>query len=281
MTWRLEIVHRTRYEYDTKVLSSYNEARVTPTTEPHQTVVSARVTTEPPAAMRRYRDYWGTQVAEFDVVEPHTELVVTSSVVVETEDAPELAASVEWDELADPDLMDRYYELLAPTVYTAPEPALAEGARRLAETCETPADAVFAVSRWVNEEMSYVPGATGVHTDASEAWAARRGVCQDFAHVTIVALRVLGIPARYVSGYLHPSRDPAVGEERAGESHAWVEAWTGTWWGVDPTNLQPIGHRHVAIARGRDYADVAPMRGVHSGGGAAKLTVEVTSTRVR
>jgi transglutaminase-like putative cysteine protease len=92
---------------------------------------------------------------------------------------------------------------------------------------------------------------------------------------------VLGIPARYVSGYLHPSRDPAVGEARAGESHAWVEAWTGTWWGVDPTNLEPIGHRHVAIARGRDYADVAPMRGVHSGGGEATLTVEVTSTRVR
>ena len=140
---------------------------------------------------------------------------------------------------------------------------------------------VIAVSRWVNEEMSYVPGATGVHTDASEAWEARRGVCQDFAHVAIVALRVLGIPARYVSGYLHPSRDPAVGEARAGESHAWVEAWTGRGGASTRPTCESIGHRHVAIARGRDYADVSPVRGVHSGGGAAKLTVEVTSTRVR
>jgi transglutaminase-like putative cysteine protease len=281
MTWRLEIVHRTQYDYSSKVASSYNEARVTPTSEAHQSVVSARFNTVPQAAVRRYRDYWGTQVSEFDVIESHDTLVVTSSVIVETEEAEELAVSVEWEELADPDLTDRYAELLMPTIYTAPEPALAEGARRLAATCETPADAVFAVSRWVNDEMSYVPGATGVHTDASEAWEARRGVCQDFAHVMIVALRVLGIPARYVSGYLHPSKDVAIGEERAGESHAWVEAWTGSWWGVDPTNLEPIGHRHVALARGRDYADVAPVRGVHSGGGEAKLTVEVRSTRLR
>ena len=91
----------------------------------------------------------------------------------------------------------------------------------------------------------------------------------------------MGIPARYVSGYLHPARKADIGERLAGESHAWVEAWTGGWWGFDPTNLEPIGHRHVAIARGRDYADVAPVRGVHSGGGEAALEVEVSSTRLR
>jgi transglutaminase-like putative cysteine protease len=281
VTWRLEIVHRTSYAYDKPVQSSYNEARVTPLTEPHQTVISSRFSTEPEAPVRRYRDYWGTQVNAFEIVEPHQQLVVTSSVVVETEGARELGPSVAWEALADPEVTDLYGELLVPTVYTGAEPALAEGARLLAASCATPADAVFAVSRWVNDEMAYVPGATGVHTDASEAWAARRGVCQDFAHVTIVALRVLGIPARYVSGYLHPAKDADIGETRAGESHAWVEAWTGDWWGVDPTNVAPVGNRHVAIARGRDYADVSPVRGVHSGGGAAALAVEVTSTRVR
>lgn len=281
MTWRLEIVHRTRYEYETPVLSSYNEARVTPISEDHQSVVSSRFSTEPRVNVRRYRDYWGTQVNEFDVIEAHQSLLVTSSVVVETEEAREPDATVSWDELRAPDLIDRFDELLAPTTYTAPEKELTAEARRIAASCPTPAAAVAEVSRWVNEEMSYVPGATGVQTEASEAWEARRGVCQDFAHVAIVALRALGIPARYVSGYLHPSKDPAIGEERAGESHAWVEAWTGSWWGVDPTNRESIGHRHVAIARGRDYADVSPIRGVHSGGGAAKLTVEVVSTRVR
>jgi transglutaminase-like putative cysteine protease len=281
MSWRLEIVHRTRYAYDEPVLSSYNEARVTPTTEDHQTVVSARFSTEPAAPTRRYRDYWGTQVSEFEVIEPHRELVVTSAVVVETEAPRELVESVTWEDLADPELRDRFDELLSSTDYTAPEPALEDAARLLTQSCATPADAVLAVSQWVNEQMSYVPGATGVQTDASEAWAARRGVCQDFAHVAIVALRALDIPARYVSGYLHPSKDADVGEARAGESHAWVEAWTGEWWGIDPTNREPIGHRHVAIARGRDYADVSPVRGVHSGGGAATLTVEVTSKRVR
>jgi transglutaminase-like putative cysteine protease len=281
MTWRLEITHQTSYGYEQPVASSYNEARVTPLTEDHQTVVSARFSTEPNATLRRYRDYWGTQVNEFDVIESHQRLVVTSAVVVETEAPREPDGSAGWDDLTAGDVADRYAELLAPTPSTTADPALVDSAKARAAGCASPAEAVLELSRWVNEEMSYVPGATGVQTDAREAWAARLGVCQDFAHVTIAALRALGIPARYVSGYLHPAKDADIGETRAGESHAWVEAWTGSWWGTDPTNLEPIGHRHVAIARGRDYNDVAPVRGVHSGGGDASLNVSVTSTRVR
>jgi transglutaminase-like putative cysteine protease len=91
----------------------------------------------------------------------------------------------------------------------------------------------------------------------------------------------MGVPARYVSGYLHPQKGAAIGDKVAGESHAWIEAWTGDWWGFDPTNNQEIGHRHVGVARGRDYADVAPLRGVHAGGGVAALEVEVSLTRLR
>lgn len=281
MTWRFEVVHETRYRYSDAVQSSYNEVRVTPLTDDHQLVVSSRLTTEPRVPVRRYLDYWGTQVNEFEILEPHRELAVTSTIVVETEDAPEVTSDVGWDGLTDPSVADRYAEYLAPTAYTAVADELVEASRELAARCTTPGEAALAVSRWVNSELAYVPGATGVHTDAREAWEARRGVCQDFAHVAIVALRAMGVPARYVSGYLHPAREPAVGERRAGESHAWIEVWTGGWWGLDPTNLEPIGHRHVAVARGRDYADVAPVRGVHSGGGAAELLVEVTSTRLR
>ncbi|HVT65777.1 MAG TPA: transglutaminase family protein [Mycobacteriales bacterium] len=281
MTWRLEVVHRTHYRYADPVQSSYNEARVTPSSDEHQVVVSSRFSTEPKVAVRRYVDYWGSQVSEFEVLEPHLDLTVTSTMVVETEDATGPLAHAGWLDLADPAVTDEYAEYLAATDYTAAAPELVAASRELAASCDAPAEAAAAVSRWVNGQMSYVPGATGVQTDAREAWEARRGVCQDFAHVAIVALRAMGVPSRYVSGYLHPAREAGIGEGRAGESHAWVEVWTGSWWGFDPTNLEPIGHRHVAVARGRDYADVSPVRGIHAGGGAAELEVEVTSTRLR
>jgi transglutaminase-like putative cysteine protease len=104
-------------------------------------------------------------------------------------------------------------------------------------------------------------------------------VCQDIAHVAIGALRAAGIPARYVSGYLHPSEDPAIGETVVGESHAWVEWFCGSWHGFDPTNLLEIGERHVQVGRGRDYSDVAPLRGIYAGPNGSRLFVEVEITR--
>jgi transglutaminase-like putative cysteine protease len=281
MTWRLELVHRTVYAYERAVLSSYNEARMTPESDSHQTVISSRFTTDPGAPVRRYTDYWGSRVTEFDLVDPHQTLTVTSSSIVETEEAIEPMAGIEWSGLGNPDVMDRYAELLIPTDYAAADPELVEAARVFAADHPKPVDAVLEVSRWINESMTYVQGVTGVRTSAVQAWSARRGVCQDFVHVGLVVLRSMGIPARYVSGYLHADRKAEIGERVAGESHAWVEIWTGGWWGIDPTNLLPIGTRHVAVARGRDYADVAPVRGVHSGGGKATLEVEVSSTRLR
>jgi len=105
-------------------------------------------------------------------------------------------------------------------------------------------------------------------------------VCQDFTHLTLAVLRGMGIPARYVSGYLHPSKAAEVGTVSTGESHAWVEAWTGDWWGFDPTHLGPVGERHVVVGRGRDYADVSPLKGVYHGAPAEALTVSVEITRL-
>jgi transglutaminase-like putative cysteine protease len=128
--------------------------------------------------------------------------------------------------------------------------------------------------------MDYRRGATDVLTPAADAWQQRAGVCQDIAHVVIGSLRTLGIPARYVSGYLHPAKDAAVGETVEGESHAWVEWWDGTWCGYDPTNDEPIGDRHVVIASGRDYGDVRPLRGIYSGGATSSMFVSVRVTRL-
>ena len=124
---------------------------------------------------------------------------------------------------------------------------------------------VLALSALVNERVAYVPGSTGVQTNAVEAWQLGQGVCQDIAHVTLSLLRQAGVPARYVSGYLHPAKEPPVGETVTGESHAWVEAWLGNWWGFDPTNGIPAGERHVVVASARDYSDLPPLKGVYAG----------------
>jgi transglutaminase-like putative cysteine protease len=125
-----------------------------------------------------------------------------------------------------------------------------------------------------------VPGATGVHTSAAQAWDVRKGVCQDFAHVAVGILRNLGVPARYVSGYLQPRSDAEVGEKLRGESHAWVEWWSGSWQAWDPTNGRPAGPDHVLVARGRDYDDVPPLKGIYSGAGSGELFVTVELTRL-
>jgi transglutaminase-like putative cysteine protease len=281
MTWRLEVVHTTTYNYSAPVQSSYNEIRMTPITDLHQTTGTMSFTTEPKAPTRRYWDYWGTQVMEFDLTEPHERLMLKSSAVVETEDAAPPVRGATWQDLDSVATRDAHAELLASTPYTARDEELAEMATSTAAKYDDPVDAVLAVMAWVNESMTYQSGVTGVRTSAAEAWQSRQGVCQDFAHVALVVLRTMGVPARYVSGYLHSQKTPAIGVKAVGESHAWIEAWTGDWWGFDPTNNVEIGPRHVGVARGRDYADVAPVRGVHAGGGGAKLDVEVTLTRLR
>ena len=128
--------------------------------------------------------------------------------------------------------------------------------------------------------MKYVSGSTTVDAFAAHSWTERSGVCQDMAHIAIGALRSIGIPARYVSGYLHPKKDPEIGVPAKGESHAWVEWWDDGWRGFDPTNDTEPGDRHVIVATGRDYNDVKPLAGVFSGTGTSRMFVDVQVTRL-
>ena len=276
---RLQVRHASSYRYDREVVSSYNEARLVPQTATTQLTLSSSVETSPDAVQHRYWDYWGTQVTVFDVHVPHTELQLVSTSVVDTGlvapgagTDPSLAT---WDALAQ--ARDTHAELLHASPRTAPDEEISALA---AEAGGSPYEVVLGLSELAHSRVAYVPGSTGVATSAVEAWQLGQGVCQDIAHVTLALLREAGVPARYVSGYLHPGKQPVVGEPVAGESHAWVEAWVGGWWGFDPTNATPAGERHVIVARGRDYTDVPPLKGVYAGGGSQHLAVSVQVTRL-
>jgi transglutaminase-like putative cysteine protease len=279
MSWRIAVRHRTGYRYAGPVRASYNEARLTPPSLDGQRTVQAALTITPGVRPLRYVDYWGTTVDAFDIHIPHTELVVVAESVVETALPRPMPAGASWRDLADPAVRDRYAELLAESRYVPVERELAEVGRSLCAG-STPVQAGLRIAAWTHETMRYEPGATHVHTSSAEARAAGKGVCQDFAHVTLALLRTVGLPSRYVSGYLHPAVEAEVGETTAGQSHAWVEFWAGTWIAVDPTSLADVGSRHVLLARGRDYADVRPLAGVYSGPAAEQLGVTVEVTRL-
>jgi transglutaminase-like putative cysteine protease len=279
MSWQVRVTHKTGYHYATPATQSYNEARLTPRSDRRQTVLANRIETTPATRAHRYTDYWGAVVTSFDLHAPHTEFTVVATSVVETADEVSPIHDATWTDLRGDKVIDEYTEFLNSTAYTPRDRALAEVARDLRKG-KDPADAAWAISEWVHSQLKYQPGTTGVHSTATDAWEAREGVCQDYAHVTLVMLRAIGIPARYVSGYLHTQPDGPLGTTVEGESHAWVDVWTGGWWAHDPTNAISVGPRHVWVATGRDYADVAPLKGIFTGGGQSTLDVSVQLTRL-
>ncbi len=277
---RLHIVHTTTFTYPQRVVVSYNEARMAPVSSGAQRVVSSTVTVDPQTWATTYTDYWGSRVTAFEVLAVHQALRIVAEHVVEVRQPAPPTTTVGWEVLRAPATVDRRAEFLTDVPVTAPPDEVVELART-AVVGLGPAEAAVAVCDAVRGQMSYIPGVTTAHTPAAEAWAARAGVCQDIAHLAVGALRAVGIPARYVSGYLHPASDGGddVGQTVSGQSHAWVEWWAGGWFAHDPTNSTPVGTRHVRLGRGRCYDDVAPLRGIYSGGGVADLDVEVLITR--
>ncbi len=290
MSWRMAVRHRTGYLYSTAVRASYNEARMTPASTRGQHTLESRLEITPGARPLRYVDYWGTAVDAFDVHVPHTELVVTAFSVVETAGRLEPISGVGWDSVTRTEVADRYTELLLPSRFVGFEPDVtAAGVAMAAEL--PPVEAGLRAVAWSHEQLGYERGQTGVHTTSAEARASGKGVCQDFAHLSLAILRAMALPARYVSGYLYPTdetgtgteiaTDIAIGATTVGESHAWVEFWAGDWVAADPTSLAVVGERHVVVARGRDYADVRPLSGVYHGPPAQSLGVTVELTRLR
>ncbi|AWB93931.1 transglutaminase family protein [Aeromicrobium chenweiae] len=280
MSMQLRIKHTTGYHYEKGAMASFNEARMTPMTTSEQYVLRSRLDITPTPWSYEYRDYWGTTVTSFEVHDPHADLMVVATSTVETQEVAPKSHAIAWDDITD-DVRDEWCEYLALSNWVAPAAGLADEIAQFRSLAERPTDYVEAVMRHLHEQVAYVPGSTEVTTSAADAWDAKTGVCQDFAHLSLGALRAAGIPARYVSGYLHPSPDPVVGEAVEGESHAWIEWWDGEWVGWDPTNAIAPGPRHVVVAKGRDYGDSPPLRGIFSTAGGSELFVAVEITRLR
>ncbi len=277
---RLRIRHKTGFTYAGEVTASYNEARMLPASADGQLVLYSQLDISPVSNVHNYVDYWGTRVSSFDITTPHRELSLTATSVVEVRPRRQPTDALAWDELATMvETSTEFIDQLGQTTRTRPPAEVEELARSIIGSPGTPGEAALAICTGVGEAVEYMPGVTGVSTTAAEAWEHRRGVCQDITHLALGALRSVGIPARYVSGYLHPRPNAEIGETITGESHAWVEWYAGSWRGFDPTNLIDIGDRHVMVGRGRDYSDVAPLRGVYDGPHSSQLFVSVEITR--
>ena len=275
---QLRIVHRTGYRYRGLISASHNEARMTPRATREQFVLATRLDITPVAWSHTFIDYWGTPVTAFEIAEPHSRLDVVATSTVDVGDRLSVGPGISWEDLRDPKLCDQQVEYLGITDHVDPGSELRRLAQDAAKKADRPVDAAQAIIRRILDRVAYVPGSTEVSTRATAVWEARAGVCQDLVHLGVGALRSVGIPTRYVSGYVMPAANPVVGEPTTGESHAWLQYWDGAWVGLDPTNNTAPGDFHVEVGVGRDYFDVTPLKGVYSGSQASDLFVEVEMT---
>ncbi len=275
-------IHVTRHIYQSPVSQSLNELRLTPRSLPGQQVREVNICIEPePATWQSRKDYFGNEVITVGVYEPHSRFVIEAKSVVEVE-APSKdgISSIAWEDARDRIAAHPDDETLAalefvydsPFIATADE--LAEYARPTFAPGRPLAEALYELSHRIYTEFKYKPNSTSIHMPLLEVLGKRQGVCQDFAHVMIGALRSLGLPARYTSGYLRSSP----GSHGAEASHAWVAAFVpgSGWLSYDPTNDVMPSDRHLTLAFGRDYGDVTPVKGVAVGGGSHSVEVEVT-----
>lgn len=285
MTYNL--VHRTIYEYAEPVTVSHHAARIEPRLLPHQQVADFSLHVEPlPALIKPRVDFFGNPVCRFSVQKIHQQLEITaaSRVTVAAVTPPALALSPDWEAVVklfsdpvSPQVVEPYQFVFdSPLLRTLP--GLADYARRSFEPRTPLLAAVAGLNRRIFTDFKYDPVATTIATPLEEVLEKRRGVCQDFAHLAIACLRSLGLPARYVSGYLRTR--PPEGQERligSDASHAWFSIYCPDvgWVDFDPTNNLLPGEEHITAAFGRDYSDVSPVTGVITGGGAHEVKVSV------
>jgi transglutaminase-like putative cysteine protease len=273
------IRHTTRFTYEVPISESVMEARMQPRSEGGQRCVRFGLSTLPASRVRMYQDHDGNVVHHFNIPGRHSRLAVTAEALVEClPHTPVPSKTGSWDEVDALTATGAYWELLNPSPFARPTTLLMEFAQGVGvERGADPMTALTRLTSAIYDGFEYSPKSTRVDSPIDEALASRRGVCQDFAHIMIALGRHLGIPCRYVSGYLfHQSDSPIRSSDDA--THAWVEARLPEfgWVGFDPTNKILSGDRHIAVATGRDYTDVPPTRGVFKGTSAVRSELSVS-----
>ena len=273
---KLNVLHRTRYRYRQPVGDSYNELRLRPASDDPGRVVFFLLNVNPPVRLRHFRDEHRNYVHWFEIPEPHDELLIEARSVVNT--SSQRAAGLPRMDFSTlrRTLSDELRPFLGGSRYVSTAPEVWRLALDVGGGIDDVLEAAAALMEFIHREWEYQPDATTASTHMEEVLHNRRGVCQDFAHLMIGLCRSLGIPARYVSGYLY--NGPEAHLRGAQASHAWCEVFLPGhgWFGFDPTNNIAAEEWHVKIATGRDYDDAAPVSGHFSGPPGVNSSLEVT-----
>ncbi|MCX8494983.1 MAG: transglutaminase family protein [Akkermansiaceae bacterium] len=285
---KYRVTHRTNYTYDGAVTVSHHLARLTPRTLPNQRCPWHELEILPaPVGRGVHLDSFGNATAYFEVEGKHEKLEVTARSLVEVfpTQHPSPRSTPAWEAVRDACELQKLTPGSEAGAFRFASPMVPVG-KEFANYAATDfsknrpiLEAVMTLTQRINQDFKFDPRATDVTTPVSEVFKNRAGVCQDFAHLMLACIRSLGLPARYVSGYLETAPPP--GKPRltgADASHAWVSVFCGDsagWIDTDPTNNLLPGERHLTVAWGRDFTDVSPLRGVTLGAGSQKLTVAV------
>ncbi len=283
---RYKLHHVTEFSYDGPVSESFNEVRLRPLEDDRQSCLGFRLTTRPQAPVSARVDYYGNWVHQFNIQAEHRHLRVEAESVVLVHPEPvveERGVGLEALNGMREELEEDFYEYLAPTVYVPHLEAVRGIVEEAGRGCDGSALGFGQLaSELVHTRFRYEKGATHVNSSIADSLSSGAGVCQDFAHVLLAVVRMKGLPGRYVSGYLMPGKTTGPGttiEEVIGgqASHAWMETHIPGlgWMPLDPTYGKPVGIHHVRLAYGRDYGDVAPIRGVYKGHAGQHLSVDV------
>lgn len=272
------IKHITRYSYATPVIDCANHIMLYPIQDAQQVLKKHELHISQKPEVEEFTDYFGNKVGIFSVIEPITELIIESDIDIEILPviipATEMPAQQQWEKLAELREQFPYMDFLAQENFEY-EDEMAAVIKQVINPSLSPFEAAQLLSKYVYDNFEYTKGVTNVETKVDEIWKLKAGVCQDFAHMLLVMLRKLGIPARYVSGYICPKNHELRGE---GATHAWVEVCVPFfgWAGVDPTNNCIVSDRHVRLAIGRSFSDCTPVKGTYKGSSEHTLEVSVS-----
>ena len=275
---RFNIHHITKYTYEGPVRDSANQIVLFPIKDEYQEVLTQDLSITGDPAVGIYKDYYDNEVGSFTRADPHNSLTIDSKVEVITKPRPEPVNDApkeeQWSLLQKMQWQVPYIDFLKQEYFESLREALVS-ARLQEATTLRPLDAALQAKTYVYENFKYIKGVTSVETTLDEIWKGKAGVCQDFAHILLILLRQIQIPARYVSGYICPNKNGMRGE---GATHAWIEAYLpfNGWIGLDPTNNCIAGDQYVRLAVGRSFSDCSPVKGTYKGTAGHVLEVGVS-----